>query len=70
MRLSNHNENTGKTMLSYWNQFETEELNDMIGVEEIEEEECDIQDDIAHINHDDCPRCMGYGCRYCLLTDW
>lgn len=57
-------------MTAYWTQFSTEEIHDMIGVEELEHEECEIEEDIEKIDHSDCPKCMGYGCRYCLMTEW
>ena len=55
--------------LSYWSQFDHKEIEDMLGVEDVEQEDCELEDIEINDTHE-CPKCIGSGCKYCLMTEW
>lgn len=58
--------------LRYWSQFDSEEIQDMLGIEDVEQEDCEIEEIEDHDESEpyECPKCMDSGCNYCLMTEW
>ncbi len=57
--------------MTYWNQFDTQEIKDILGIENDvsfshEEDEIDLDQDDDH-DDDHCARCTN-GCNYCLMV--
>ena len=58
--------------MSYWSQFDIEELKEMQGIKEIiDDMELDQFEDDTEMDQDvNCRRCDDAGCNYCLMLEY
>jgi len=59
-------------MHNYWSQYSHSEIMSMHGIEDESNDELDSESDFDSCDEsdDECPRCSGCGCNYCLMTDY
>ena len=56
----------------YWKQWSSEEIKSMqdIDVDDPIDQEVDYLDTDERIDNDQCHKCVGGGCNYCLMVGW